>query len=347
MAAALGDRAHRRRAVARRTRPSWPDGRAFAFTIVDDTDGATVENVKPVYDLLGDLGIRTTKLVWPLAHRPADRAPITTRASRSSREFPSSTLVGGQTLEDTDYRRWIQELSEAGFEVGIHGIADGSSCRTTVARGLEYFRECLGHPPRVHANHVGQREGLYWGSARVGGATGRLYRAIQAIRRRDSEYFGAEENSPYFWGDLAREHITYVRNFTFPGVDTLAHDPLMPYHDPAKPYVKWWFSGSEGPDVSAFNALLSEPNQDVLQQSGGACIVYTHFAAGFCVDGRVDRRFAQLMRRLAGLDGWLVPASPLLDHLRSQPGRPSDASNQYLRRVERDWLAHRVRRESS
>lgn len=44
----------------------WPDGKRFAFTIFDDTDHQTLENVPPVYDFLSDLGLRTTKSVWPL-----------------------------------------------------------------------------------------------------------------------------------------------------------------------------------------------------------------------------------------------------------------------------------------
>jgi len=40
---------------------AWPNGKRFAFTIVDDTDWAAVERVKPVYDLLARLGLKTTK----------------------------------------------------------------------------------------------------------------------------------------------------------------------------------------------------------------------------------------------------------------------------------------------
>src|SRR5579859_5667634 len=43
---------------------TWPNERQFAFTIVDDTDSATIQNVKPVYDLLTDLQMRTTKTAW-------------------------------------------------------------------------------------------------------------------------------------------------------------------------------------------------------------------------------------------------------------------------------------------
>ncbi|MCJ7777683.1 MAG: hypothetical protein MUP16_05150, partial [Sedimentisphaerales bacterium] len=47
------------------TRISWPNGKDFAFTVFDDTDLATLENVREVYSLLADYGFRTTKLVWP------------------------------------------------------------------------------------------------------------------------------------------------------------------------------------------------------------------------------------------------------------------------------------------
>ena len=45
---------------------AWPDDRRFAFTIFDDTDNATLANIVPVYDLLAELGFRTTKSVWLL-----------------------------------------------------------------------------------------------------------------------------------------------------------------------------------------------------------------------------------------------------------------------------------------
>lgn len=36
----------------------FPDGKRFVFTIIDDTDVATLSNVKPVYDLLHECGLR-------------------------------------------------------------------------------------------------------------------------------------------------------------------------------------------------------------------------------------------------------------------------------------------------
>jgi len=50
-------------------------------------------------------------------------------------------------------------------------------------------------------------------------------------------------------------------------------------------------------------------------EEGGACIAYTHFGTGFWRDSRLNPEFARLMRRLANLPGWFVPASRLLDYL--------------------------------
>ena len=42
----------------------WPHNKKFAFTIVDDTDGAFLENIQPVYDCLSANSIKTTKTIW-------------------------------------------------------------------------------------------------------------------------------------------------------------------------------------------------------------------------------------------------------------------------------------------
>jgi hypothetical protein len=42
----------------------WPENKDFAFTIIDDTDNATLDNIKPIYDFLLSKNIKTTKTVW-------------------------------------------------------------------------------------------------------------------------------------------------------------------------------------------------------------------------------------------------------------------------------------------
>jgi len=146
------------------SRLEWPEGKRFAFTIVDDTDASTVENTKPVYDLLESCGIRTTKTVWPLG-------------------FTQKPHFGGGTLEDPDYRAWVLDLQGAGFEIALHGATDHPSTREETRRALDYFREVLGHDPRLHANHFGQAEGMYWGEARLNGLPRLVYRTANAVLR--------------------------------------------------------------------------------------------------------------------------------------------------------------------
>jgi hypothetical protein len=136
--------------------------------------------------------------------------------------------------------------------------------------------------------------------------------------------------------------VKYVRNFVFADIDTLRACPEMPYHDPDKPYVNYWFASSEGLDVASFVTTLAEANQDRLAEQGGACIMYTHFAYGFSRDGVPDRRFAQLIRRLAGMNGWFVPVRTLLDFLLETKGR-HELSPGERRRLEWRWLWHKAR----
>jgi len=304
----------------------WPDGKRFAFTIVDDTDSATVDNVKPVYDLLADHGFRTTKTVWPL---------------RASGE-PASRFG---SLEHSDYRDWVVQLGVQGFEIAIHGAADEPSTRESVVRALDRFRETFGSGPRMHVNHVGQEELIYWYEDRLHGLARQLYRMANRVKQRKlrSSNLGHVVGSPYFWGDLCRDHIEYVRNLTFANINTLREDPMMPYHDPSRPYVNYWYSATEASTRARFCDRLSERNMDRLAEEGGACILYTHFAFGFVENGVLDRRTRDILERLARLPGWFVPCSTLLDHLRSRPGWAPVANPAVLRRMELRWMAEKFR----
>jgi hypothetical protein len=72
--------------------------------------------------------------------------------------------------------------------------------------------------------------------------------------RRRGAFCGHRENDALFWGDLCRERVRHVRNFTYPGINTLATCPVMPYHDPERRNVNAWFASSEGASLEAFNA---------------------------------------------------------------------------------------------
>ena len=168
------------------TRPTYPGGKRFAFTIIDDTDVATVANIRPVYRLLEDLGMRVTKTVWPLS------------CPEGSKNFQSS-----ETLEDPDYCAFVVDLQQRGFEVTWHGATMESSTRERTVRALEGFRKVFGTYPRVHVNHAYNRENLYWGASRID------VRLLKGVYGRLDEvppnhYLGHVEGSPFWWGDLCR-----------------------------------------------------------------------------------------------------------------------------------------------
>ncbi len=61
---------------------------------------------------------------------------------------------------------------------------------------------------------------------------------------------------------------------SFGDINTLKVCPFMPYHDPDRPYVNYWFAASEGPTIDRFNSMVSEENQDRLARGAAhaSCI---------------------------------------------------------------------------
>jgi hypothetical protein len=304
-------------------RCAFPGNRQFAFTVFDDTDDSTTENVGPVYKLLADLGLRTTKSVWPLACLPA--APH-----------------AGSTLQDQQHLSFVRGLRDNGFEIALHGMRNTDTDRDGIRRGLDNFQRLIGYLPRSHSNHASNRDNLYWGAARLAGGWRRGAYHLATRFQNSNRFCGHVEDSKYFWGDCCREHITYVRNFVFDEINLDRIGAAVPYHDPGKPFVNYWFSSCEGNNQARFCWLLSERNQDRLEAEGGVCIVYTHFARGFVEHGQLNPRFASLMRRLAQKNGWFVPVSTLLDHLRNHSPSPGIAPS-HLANLETRWLLAKFR----
>jgi hypothetical protein len=300
----------------------WPGGKRFAFTIFDDTDLATLQNVQGVYSFLADCGFRTTKSVWAVSGDPGRGRCI------------------GQTCDDPDYLHWVLELQSKGFEIAFHNGTWHGLPRDEIRAALERFAALFGHDPWTAANHTSVEDSIYWGDARLTGWRKHAYNVLTRFRNR-GKFRGHVEGDAHFWGDLCRQKIKYYRNFTFRDINTLKACPFMPYHDPLKPYVNNWFASSEGPNVKAFTRCLGESNQDRLEEQGSACIMYAHLANGFCRDGQVDARFQQLMTRLSRKSGWFVPAATLLDHLLRVNGH-HEITNIERGRLERKWLCERV-----
>src|ERR687886_6918 len=103
------------------SRVTWPEGKAFAFSVFDDTDLTTLRNGPAVHDLLAECGFRTTKSVWPLR---GDGEPA----------------IGGSTCEDPDYLAWVLRLQDQGFEIALHNVTFETSTRERTLRGLDRFQ---------------------------------------------------------------------------------------------------------------------------------------------------------------------------------------------------------------
>jgi hypothetical protein len=305
----------------------FPGGRRFAFTIFDDTDVATVENVKPVYDLLATLGMRTTKTVWPFAWHGEHS------------HFSSS-----ETLEDPHYLGFVKALAEQGFEIASHGATMETSDRETTLRAHERLKELFGTYPRAYANHAQNRENVYWGADRIDVPWLRsLY--VRYHRISPDFYQGHVPGSPFWWGDACAERHHYVRNLTFNALNALEVNPSMPYHDPSRPLVRFWFSATDAEDCEEFVDRFSADGAARLERDGGVCIVATHLGKGFTRSGRVDARVERILRDLAGRAGWFVPVSDLLDWLLADRAPSSAARGRPLSTNEWRSLQHRWARD--
>ena len=277
----------------------FPDGKRFAFSILDDTDDATLANVRPVYEALRAHGFRTTKTVW--AVDCPEGSPL---------------FFAAETLQDGAYLEFVRELARDGFEIAFHGASMESSPRERTLAALELLKREIGAYPVLHCNHGYNRDSLYWGAERFRTPWLRWI-ARHAFGASWSGYEGAVEGSPYFWGDLCLQHFRYVRNFTFAELDALSVNREMPYRLESTPWVPLWFSTADAADAEEFKRRLTRQALARLEAEGGVCIVSTHLGKGFAREGRIDPEIDALLGHLATRPGWFVPVSTILDHLRA------------------------------
>jgi hypothetical protein len=272
----------------------FPNCGRFAFTILDDTDDSTVENAKPIYDLLKSLGMRTTKTAWPLDCPPAERG----------------IYFAGSTMQDATYLDWVKSLVSDGFELASHNASMASSKRPQTIEGLKFFLNEFGQAPRLHCNHGQNRENLYWGAARFRHP---LYASPLRLLSRKTNFEGEIESSPYFWGDIAQSTFDFVRSFAFRtlNLDTLPIN--SPYMDESTPWVRRWFISSDAPDATAFKRLVNRNAINKLCHLGGYTIISTHLGKGFVRAGKVDKEVEDILRYVASLPGWFPTVSELLD----------------------------------
>jgi len=193
----------------------------------------------------------------------------------------------------------------------------------------------------MQINHATNPDNIYWGHKRFTPPVSWLHKVLSP----HSQFSGDNAETAHFWGDLAKQHIRYMRNLTFDVANTTARDPRMPYLVKSKSqFSNLWFSASDGENAEEFTNLLSPRNLDQLERDGGTCIVYTHFSAGFVERGEVIPSVKNCLEDVASRAGWFAPASKILDHLRLTRG--SDVEVDYWYCLTRDllWTFDRIKK---
>ncbi len=96
--------------------------------------------------MLYENGVLITKTVW--VYPPRDE--------------PSS----GDSLQNPEYLKFIQDIQAKGFEIGLHNVGSGDYTRDEILEGLEEYREKLGGYPDIHINHSYNKDSIYGGHKR-------------------------------------------------------------------------------------------------------------------------------------------------------------------------------------
>ena len=293
----------------------WPHNKKFAFTIIDETDFAFTGKIRPIYDLLYQLNMRTTKTVWVLK---------------------SEDESWGQSLENDSYKQLILDLHSKGFEIALHNISNDAAETKRVTEGLEIFKSVFGSYPAIQTNHSNNNN-IYWGHKRFEFPIRQIYK-IGARRT----FNGDMPASPFFWGNDVKAKIKYVRNLSFNTCNILTADPRMPYiHYAKKNYSNYWFSTTFVKSVDEFTRLMNEENINQLEQQGGLCLISTCMGANKFVkeDASVDHRVTSILTNLSERQGYFVPASKILDYLLQHNKQPQPGYAYHLG-LNVKWLLH-------
>ncbi len=226
------------------------------FCVTDDTDAASFEQIRAVYDFLRVRSFPTTKTVWPFEPIDACGIPPT----------PASTLRG-VTLQDDRYLAYCRDLDEAGYEICLHGASAGNNPREVTLRAIEFMQERF-TASDTFVCHAKNAENVYWEEK----VTRRF--PFRQLLRRFSRHrcSGEEETSSYYWGDACRRHLNQVRLYRTRRFNTLRHCPAMPYHDRSKPDVNGWFAATK----RSLPDCVTEPQLERLKRERGLTVLYQY-----------------------------------------------------------------------
>jgi len=267
-----------------------------AIAVSDDPDNSTLASFTAMYDFLAGIGFPTTRAMWTFEREEFTGTP------------PLPIEFSAPLLKDPDCLDYCRRLRTAGFEICLHGASSGNNTRERTVAALDALESSLGASP-VFVFHSKNAENLYW-DASV--ASSKIGRALLGLYTRN-RCFGEVSGSRYFWGDVCRERVRFIRMFRTRRLDTLAENPSMPYHDFRKPFVNFWFSATKG----HIPRLFAGENIERLRRRNGASVLYQYLDRYVDAEGRIPADVREALERVAS-DGriWKAPVSALLERLR-------------------------------
>ena len=304
---------------------NWKNNKKFALTIVDDTDGACVDNIKPVYDCLYQNKILTTKTVW--MYRPRD-------------------YFLGDSLENAEYLNYILDLQKNGFEIALHDVGSGRFERAEILSALKKFNELFGAYPKIQINHGDNPSSIYWCGKRFSAPVSKIYDFYKKRKGTFVQSEGDAADSGSFWGDECKKHIKYIRNRVYGELNLLKRDKYTPYREKRKDLCSnYWFSSSDAMTADMFVKLLSEKNVDRLERENGCAVIYTHFGYGFVdKNNRLREDVRKAIEYAAKKDGWFAPASEILDFMLEHKRQNEYITETSSLMLDMKWIAERVYR---
>jgi hypothetical protein len=247
--------------------------------ITDDTDAATFEQIKTVYDFLARRRFLTTKTVWPFL--PSDKCGIP--------PTPDSTLRG-VTLQHAPYLHYCRMLTSLGFEICLHGASAGNNLRESTIKAFDFLNREFG-PSDTYICHSKNADNIYWNENVTSIAPfRRLLKLVSGF-----SCSGEIAESPYFWGDICHAEINQIRLYRTRCVNTLKSNPSMPYFSPDKPFVNGWFSATK----RSLAYCAAQKSQERLTGENGLTVLYQYLHRYAGPDGKtLNPRFMESIESL-------------------------------------------------
>lgn len=266
------------------------------IAIADDPDNGTFKAFRKVYDFLLDLRFPTTRAMWVYPNEQKTGIP------NLDARFYAPLLTEKKCLD------YCRKLHEHGFEICLHGASSGNNPREKTIEALHYLENNISGCTS-YICHSKNAENLYW-DTKV--AHLKILQYLLGLYT-SNHCFGEISCSPYFWGDVCREKIKYIRLFRTRSLNTLAFNPSMPYHIFDKPYVNFWYSATKG----YIPNLFKPENLEKLCEENGLGILYQYLHKYVDSSNEINPAVKEGLIRVAEHSKIIIkPVSWMLDRLK-------------------------------